>query len=271
MIEHYSNVGNASNIKRDIWNKLNENPLLTPQEIAKLLELPYKQYRNYITKERSNWKYYHESERGSKCCESHHCRYRGKILPGEVNRGLALEYGWFLSKARNRFFVFKCGLGRIVWFETGKLRLFVKKPANEGKAKSLFCEGFFKNGLITDLKVLNDCVSRIEVKGAHSVFPSKQRLPYMVVDAFSDSHGILIKIGDRTHPNSVEVIWEVTKFQERIEEKIERKDNEILALKTDIRELVSGLKISMGDKSHPNAAEPVIEPKPLDRRFDYSC
>jgi hypothetical protein len=224
MVIHYSNVGNddseSNSIKKKIWAKLKENPLLTPKDLAQLCDLPYKQYRNYITKERSNWKYYHENDSGSKCSESHRCRYRGKVLGSEVNRVTALERGWVKSKAKNRFLIFKCALGRAVWYETGRLRLFVRKPANEAKAKTLFCEAFFKNYLITDLKILDICLARIAVKGAHSVFPTKERLPNVVIDSFVDSHGVLIKIGDRSHPNSVEVIWEVTNRQEKLEEQV---------------------------------------------------
>jgi hypothetical protein len=80
----------------------------------------------------------------------------------------------------------------------------------------LFCDAFFRSGLISDVKVLDACLGRIRIKGAHSVFPLGQRLPYRVIDAFVDSHGFLIKVGDRTHPDSLEVIWEVQEQLDRV-------------------------------------------------------
>ena len=63
-------------------------------------------------------------------------------------------FGWVLSKARNRFLVWKGRLGRVVWFESGTVTLHVKRPGNLGKAKQLFCDAFVNTGLLTDVKVV---------------------------------------------------------------------------------------------------------------------
>jgi hypothetical protein len=215
MTEHYSNQSIPSNLHKAIFKLLDSDALLTAKPIFKLLNLPYKQYKNYVTKTRCEWKYYPQNERGSICSDSHRCRYVGVVL-GSVSRGEAVLKGWVLSRARNRFLVFREGLGRVVWYETGRLLLNVRKPANEGRAKQLFCDAFFRTGLISDVKVLDACLGRIHVRGAHSVFKSNQRLPRMVIDTFADSHGVLIKLGDRSHPSSVEVVWEVQEQVQRL-------------------------------------------------------
>jgi hypothetical protein len=191
------------------------NPLLTPRQICKLLDLSYKQYRNYVSKTKWEWKYYYKNERGSKC-SSFHC-FKAKVrldlglsvgLRCVVESDIAGEgvFGWVLSKARNRFLVWKGRLGRVTWFQTGTVLLHVKRPGNLGKAKQLFCDAFVNTGLLTDMKVLNPVLERVRPASGHFPYSSGERLPYMVIRDFELSHGIVIKVGDRTHPDAVEVI-----------------------------------------------------------------
>jgi len=265
MLEQYSNVGNAGNIKKQIWRKLEENPLLSPKELAKLLDLPYKQYRNYITKERSNWKYYHENERGSKC-SNFHC-YKAKVsfdrvlsdgLRGKLDYGVGVGgcvgFGWVLSKAKNRFLVWRGKLGRVVWFENGRVRLFVRKPGNLGRAKQLFSDAFINSGLLTDIAVFSPVLDRISPKSCHFPYETPQRLPYVLINDFAESHGIVIKVGDRSHPNAIEVIAEFTRKQEEIEEKV--------GFVFDVFQRVNGK--SVGGDLKPEVV------KGLERGVDYS-
>ncbi len=222
MTEHYSNIVTPQNegnsIRARLFRELDKDPLLTAKNLASILGLSYKDYRNYLTKERSEWKHYHQIERGSKGSFSHCVRYVGVVQRGEADRNVATNKGWELSRARNRFLIYRdqARLGRITWFETGKIVLHVRNPANEGKAKQLFCNGFFKSGLITDVNVLDVCVSRVHVHSGHTPFRLGQRLPRATITAFADTHGITIKIGDRTHPDSVEVLWEVQEQVEKV-------------------------------------------------------
>ena len=48
-------------------------------------------------------------------------------------------------------------------------------------------------------------------------FEMKERLPYLVIDLFKKSNGVVIKVGDRTHPTGVEVIAEYMDWAERNE------------------------------------------------------
>lgn len=217
MTKDNSYQGYPVSIRAQVFKELDINQLLTAKHLAKLMNLPYKEYKQTLTNYRHQWLYTHENERGSKCSSTHRARYVGLVRLGEVNRAGAINKGWVLSRARNRFLIYRdVGLGRIAWFETGLLLLDVRKPANEGKAKQLFCNGFFRTGLITDVNVLNACVDRVHVHSGHTVFPTSQRLPKMTIDAFADSHGITIKLGDRSHPNSAEILWEVQREVEKM-------------------------------------------------------
>ena len=137
-------------------------------------------------------------------------------------------FGWQVSKARNRFLIWRSKLGRVVWFESGTVVLNVRRPGNLGKAKQLFCDAFLNAGLLSDFKILNPVLERIRPKSGHFPYSSGKRLPYMVIRDFETSHGIVIKLGDRTHPDAVEVI---ASFSDAIDdaldklEKLERNDS----------------------------------------------
>jgi hypothetical protein len=215
----YSKSGN-SNIRKQVFGLLDgngqANPLLTPKQICKLLGLSYKQYHNYVSKTKWEWKYYYRNERGSKCSNFHCFKAKGKldkelsvvlrrVVQADWELG-GLGFGWVASKAKNRFWMRRGKFGRAVWFETGLVGLSVQRPGNLGKAKQLFCDAFVNTGLVTDFKVLNPVLERIRPKSGHFPYSAGERLPYMVIRDFEQSHGVVIKVGDRTHPDSVEVI-----------------------------------------------------------------
>jgi hypothetical protein len=117
-----------------------------------------------------------------------------------------LSVGWRCSRARNRWLFWKDRLGRLQWFETGRINLYVGRPANLPKAYQLVCNGFSFTGLLADLKVLEQVLASVRFKGAHYVFNTEQRLPRLVVDLFARSNGITVKVGDASHPNGIEII-----------------------------------------------------------------
>jgi hypothetical protein len=130
---------------------------------------------------------------------------------------MAIEAGWISSKARNRWLLWKDRLGRLQWFETGRVNLYVRRPASIGRAYQLVCNGFSFTGLITDVKVLEMVLAAVRFKGAHYVFEANQRLPKFVIDLFSKSNGVVIKVGDVSHPTAVEVITCYPDWAERNE------------------------------------------------------
>lgn len=166
---------------------------------------------------RSDWKHYHRNEQGSKCSSVH--GWRGWcLMPAGLDRSIATATGWVATRARNRWLLWKDRLGRMQWFETDRVNLYVRTPANLGKAYQLVCNGFSFTGLITDMKVLEAVLKSVRFKGAHFVFDTKERLPYLVIDLFRKSNGVVIKVGDRTHPTSVEVIASYMDWAERNEQ-----------------------------------------------------
>lgn len=91
-------------------------------------------------------------------------------MPGSLDRSVALREGWIASKARNKWLLWKDRLGRLQWFETGRVNLYVRRPANLGKAYQLVCNGFSFTGLLTNLEVLEQVLVSVRFKGAHYVF-----------------------------------------------------------------------------------------------------
>jgi len=192
-------------IRERVFKQLDDNPLLTSKPLCKLLGLGYRRYGQYVSNLRSQWRYNYQNERGSKCSSVH--GWRGWcFVPTGLDRSAAVAAGWVETRARNRWLLWRDRLGRMQWFETDRVNLYVRKPANFGKACQLVCNGFSFTGLITDMRVLEAVLETVRFKGAHFVFDTKERLPYLVIDLFRKSSGVVIKVGDRTHPTSVEVI-----------------------------------------------------------------
>jgi len=216
--------GNTETLTAQIKNELDQNPLLTAKKLCIFIGLDYTHYGNYVNKVKSLWKYYHEKGRGSNCLSDVHCWRGFGYVPLDIQEHIQghmpLE-GWQTTRARNRMLVFRDGLGRLELFETGRVNLYVRKPATLGKAYQLFCNGFFKIGVISDVKVLEVCLKSIRFKSAHAVFETKQRLPPLTINLFDKSNGITIKVGDRSHPNSVEVIFSFVDWAERLERKFD--------------------------------------------------
>jgi len=214
--DYYCKNSNSSSIRQSVFEKLDENPSLTAKSLCKLLDLPYFRYWNYVGRLRWEWKYYHRSEHGSEC--SIHAWRGWCYVPSGLDRSKAVDQGWLVSKARNRWLLWRGGLGRLQWFETGRVNLYVRKPANLGKAYQLVCNGFSFTGLLTDFKVIEQVLASVRFKGAHYVFNTEQRLPRLTIDLFAKSNGVIIKVGDVSHPTGVEVIATYPDWAERNEE-----------------------------------------------------
>jgi len=215
--------GNSETLSTQIKSELEQNPLLTAKKLCFLMGLDYTRYCNYVNKVKSLWKYYHEKGQGSKCPDDVHCWRGFGYVPLDVRASIAhaIVEGWQSTRARNRMLLFKNGLGRLELFGTGRVNLYVRKPASLGKAYQLFCDGFFKTCVITDVKVLEACLKGIRFKSAHFVFETKQRLPQLTIRLFDESNGVTVKVGDRSHPNSVEVVAGFMDWAERLERKLD--------------------------------------------------
>jgi hypothetical protein len=76
--------------------------------------------------------------------------------------------------------------------------------------------------LISDVKVLERVLASVRFKGAHYVFATEERLPRLTIDLFAKSNGVIIKVGDVSHPNSIEVIAYYPDWAERNERLFEQ-------------------------------------------------
>jgi hypothetical protein len=84
--------------------------------------------------------------------------------------------------------------------------------------------------LITDVKVLEGVLASVRFKGAHYVFPTEERLPRLTINLFAKSNGVIIKVGDTSHPNSVEVVVCYPDWAERNERLFEELNNTLKRL-----------------------------------------
>ena len=270
ILEYNSYASYGVSMRKEVCKLLDENPLLTAKMLAKLMNLDYKKYRQTLTNYRNFWVYNHENEQGSKCSSLHCFKAKVKfdlsvsqklrnVIDSDVEKN---QFGWVLSKARNRFLVWKGRLGRAVWFESGTVTLHVKRPGNLGKAKQLFCDAFVNSGLLTDVKVLNPILDRIRPKSGHFPYSSGERLPYMVIRDFEESHGIVIKVGDKTHPNAIEVI---ASFSDAIDLALQKIDN--LAKNGEALNKISDILSKLGNFEKPE--EPQLLDSGVKKFGDY--
>jgi len=222
-----------ASLQQRVSDALDKNPLLTPSTLHSILKLDDKTSLQVLANCKTRWRHNHRNERGLKC-SLHGWRGWCYLPTSFANSGVscngavagirtrAVEVGWKLSRARNRWLLWKDRLGRLQWFETGRVNLYVRKPANLGRAYQLICNGFSFTGLITDIKVLEQLLSTVRFKGAHYVFSVGERLPRLTIDLFAKSNGVIIKVGDVTHPDSLEVIATYPDWAERNERMFEQ-------------------------------------------------
>lgn len=193
-----------STIKKRVWTLLDKNPLLLPKQICNLLHLDYKQYANYVTFLKSKWKHYIRDKRGLKGLSFHH--WHGWVYaPKTVNRELAVKQGWIRTRAKNRYLLWKDRNGRLEWFETGRVKVWVRKPPSMGKAYQLLSDAFFNTALIFDIRVFERFLKSLRFKRASATLDLGERLPYARVDFLKDSNGVVITLGDKSHPTALEI------------------------------------------------------------------
>lgn len=134
------------------------------------------------------------------------------------------SFGWKKTNMTNGAFMFRSEDVGVMWLfpSTGRISLQVRKPYFKGRFFQLFCNGFSLNGLLSDMKVLDALLQSIRFKGAHAVFETDETLPYMVIDAFKLSNGVIIRIGDKSHRTGVEVEFCYPDWAEKAEVQIHK-------------------------------------------------
>lgn len=209
-------ISQSQSIREDVVGLLDRDPLLKPRDICRLLGLSYQKYRDYVSHVRSRWKSDRKNRLGLKCL-SFHGVHGWVLVPASVDRASAALCGWVQSRARNRMLLWRDEYGRLEWFETGRCKVWVRKPANRGRALQLVCNGFSLNGLVSDMKVLGGILASLRLKGATAVVETGERLPYLVIDLFRISNGVKIKTGDDSHPTCFEIEFSYPDWAERNE------------------------------------------------------
>ncbi len=155
----------SASVRQRISELLSRNPLLTAKNLCKLLGLSYESHGAYVNNCKSIWRSNYNNEHGSKC--SIHAWRGWCYVPSGLDKNKAVSQGWLVSRARNRWLLWKDRLGRLQWFETGRVNLYVRKPANLGRVYQLICNGFSFTGLLTDFKVIEQVLASVRFKGAH--------------------------------------------------------------------------------------------------------
>jgi len=209
-------------LKDKVEDLLKKNPLLKPLQLCKILDLDYEYYGNYVTVLRSKWRTLSKIELGSKRLKFHHWHgyvYTAKQKPKE--REAAIKQGWIETKSKNRFLLWKSPLGRLMWFMTGRVNVWIRKPANKGKAAQILADAFLKTYVIPDIRIFEKFLASLKFKGASVTVDLGVRLPYTKLSFLKKSNGVEITLGDLSHPTCIEVDYHYPLWAEE-NEKLQR-------------------------------------------------
>lgn len=205
-------------LKQSVFKLLDKYHDLEPSAICRQLQVPYRKHGATVANYKTEWKSHFRNGLGSKCPTSQHHVRAFCYVPKSVVRGRAVDVGWIESRNRNRGLIWKDpAFGRVEWFESGRVNVMIRKPQHMGRVKTLLCRAFYETGLIFDSKVLDAFLANVHWKGSDDVFEFPVRLPYRVIDNYTETHGIRIVTGDLSHPNAVEVQWVHPDWLERLE------------------------------------------------------
>jgi hypothetical protein len=143
--------------------------------------------------------------------ELHNAFYKGSLGGGVVGvlRLLKMSWpmGWKSSRARNKYLIFKNGLGRVRLFENGTVELWVKKPASDGKCMQLFSQAFVWTKLIDSIQMVEAFQATL-MRRFHAIFDTGERGKYMKITAFSETHKFVFAAHDKSHPTCYEFMVE---------------------------------------------------------------
>lgn len=196
-------------LRQQILEEISKNPLISAKKLCENIKIPYVKYKQYIWNLKTNYR----NEQGSNRSISFHAvRFYGFALKS-MDRLVALEKGWVLSKSKNRRLIFKCSLGRLEWFLNGRITVWIRKPVSEARLFQIICYGFSYTGLV-DEKLLDGFLRSFRYKGAHLVQDMGEPLPYVRNDLLKSSLGVIVKLGDKSHPKGLEIEFCLPKWSE---------------------------------------------------------
>ena len=202
---------------------LNKHPNMKPKALCKHLDLDYGYYGATMSSYRHEWKNSKsENRQGLNRLSWHGTKFFGYALKvfdrrqGNID-DLAVAHGWKRTRARNHMLVWvDSKRGRLEWFLSGRINGRLKKPANLGRLKQLLCNAFYP-AFIPDISTWNKWAETFCLKGSHLVYDTGEILPYARIDLLKDSNGVIVTIGDKTHPTCVEIIFCYPDWAERNE------------------------------------------------------
>ncbi len=215
---------NSSDLKLNERAKIawQKNASLSPSETCKILGIDYKKHGGYIRKLKHNFKCDLQNRQGLKTLKFHKARgwiYTKDLRGLQDQRAHAVDLGWQAAvKSKNGMLYFvRAGLGRLEWFKTGRINIWVDKPATKIRVCQLLANGFAWTGLIKDVHVFEAWARTARFKGAHIAIDMGEVLPYAKVDLLKDSNGVVVKMGDLSHRTSLEIEFCYPDWAERQE------------------------------------------------------
>jgi len=218
VIEDYT-----STLKERVWKLLDKNHELKPKDICTLLKILYEEHGQSVANTKTQWKSNFRNRQALKCLSFHNTRGWVYVLK-RVDRAVAVEVGgWVQTKAKNRMLLWKdVKFGRLEWFATGRVNIWIKRPATWGRVKQLLANAFFATNLIDDVQIFDLWANTARFKGSHLVYDTGERLPYARIEYLKEGLGVVAKIGDATHPTCLELEFTYPDWAERNEKILEQ-------------------------------------------------
>ena len=244
-------------LRQRVFRLLEKNHELKPMDLCKLLDENYRIHGATVKQYRKQWKREYRNRQALKCLSFHNTRgwvYALKVMPREK---AADESGvfWVQTKARNKMLLWKDLLGRLEWHLSGRINIWVKKPATWGRVKQLLANAFFQTGLLMDIQVFDLWANSARFKGSHLVYDTGERLPYAKIEYLKGSLGVVVKTGDVTHPTAIELEFTYPDFEERNERVLEQNskilEQNLEAMK-EFRDVMKDLSQPKIDKVKPD-------------------
>lgn len=213
-------------LKEQVFYLLNENALYSAKRICQILQIDYKREKGYIWKLRSEWKHLPDYIQGIKRISLHNEQFSIRALD-QLDRKLddrvtlkAIERGWHDHRARNKLLIWRSskGIGWLKWWQSGKILGHCNKPASRGKVLQLLADAFLGTSLIEDDNLFYGWADGfVMLHGGHLTYDTQQRLPYARIEMLKELNGVVVTLGDKSHPTCVEIQFSVPTWAEKFE------------------------------------------------------
>ena len=216
--------------RQAVFNFLSENKYLTFSTLKqKLVEntsfgiLKDQTIRNYM----SEW----------------HSKYSKSGMVPNLHRGFGVldsgfdislwdkapEFGWRISHNKNQERLYSESEVSLGWHRNGTVVFRFKGFRPEGHLLNAFVRSYLNTIISTGLSE-SEAVNYLHVlfkkkyrpSGFHSTYETGQFLPKTKIKDFKKSHGIIINLGDGSHPTSIEVEQTVPFWFSKIEQVIDK-------------------------------------------------